>query len=78
MAEDPDFVPNRDLKRDAFNIVIGTIWQTALVIFPIYLVLLETVPTLLTILVAVICTYILKRTWFDRLPNDDPDSIAVK
>ncbi len=71
MAEDPSFVPNKDFKRDMFNIVIGTIWQTALVIFPIYLVLLKTVPTLVTFGVAVLCTYILKKTWFDELPKDN-------
>ncbi|MCB0687905.1 MAG: sodium:solute symporter, partial [Saprospiraceae bacterium] len=68
IAEDPDFVPNNDFGRDMFNVFIGTIWQTALVIFPIYLVLLQTVPTLITIGIAVLCTLILKKTWFDRLP----------
>ncbi|MBK8501677.1 MAG: Na+:solute symporter [Saprospiraceae bacterium] len=68
MAEDPSFRPNPDFKRDVFNVFIGVIWQTALVIFPIYLVLLQTTPTLIVLAVAGICTYILKKTWFDRLP----------
>jgi Na+/proline symporter len=68
MAENPDFSPNQDFKRDMFNVFIGVIWQTALVIFPIYLVLLQTIPTLIVLAVAGICTYILKKTWFDRLP----------
>ncbi|MBR9919498.1 MAG: Na+:solute symporter [Bacteroidetes bacterium] len=68
MEEDADFVPNKDFKRDMFNVVIGVIWQTALVIFPIYLVLLETVPFLIVFGVAVVCTLILKRSWYDRLP----------
>lgn len=70
IQEDPDFKKNTNLKRDVFNVVIGTIWQTALVIFPIYLVLLQTVPTIVTVLVALVCTLILKRTWFDKLPKD--------
>ena len=53
-----------------FNVVIGTIWQTALVIFPIYIVLLEGVPTIISIAIAVICTLILKKTWWDKLPKD--------
>ena len=69
VAEDPTFERNKDFKRDMFNVVIGTIWQTALVIFPIYLVLLETVPSLISIGVALVCTLILKRTWFDKLPK---------
>jgi len=70
VAEDPTFVKNTNFKRDMFNVFIGVIWQTALVIFPIYLVLLEGVPTIVTILIALICTYILKKTWWDKLPQD--------
>ncbi|MFT5884380.1 MAG: SSS family solute:Na+ symporter [Arcticibacterium sp.] len=70
LAEDPSFVPNKDFKRDMFNVVVGIIWQTALVIFPIYLVFLKTVPTMIALGVAVVCTYILKKNWFDKLPKD--------
>jgi Na+/proline symporter len=76
VAEDPGFEENRDFKRDMFNVVIGIIWQTALVIFPIYLVLLETVPMVIAIAVAVVCTYILKKSWFDRLP--EPVNLKAK
>ncbi|MCB0706474.1 MAG: Na+:solute symporter [Saprospiraceae bacterium] len=69
LAEDPGFARNTNFKRDMFNVIIGVIWQTALVIFPIYLVLLQTVPTLLVLGVAIICTLILKRTWYDKLPK---------
>jgi len=69
VAENPDFNRNKDFKRDMFNVFIGVIWQTALVIFPIYLVLLETVPTIVALAIAAICTYILKKTWFDKLPK---------
>lgn len=69
VAEDPTFERNKDFKRDMFNVFIGIIWQTALVIFPIYLVLMETVPTLIAIGVAVGCSLILKRTWYDKLPD---------
>ena len=70
LAEDPTFVANPDFKRDMFNVVVGIIWQTALVIFPIYLVLLKTVPFLITLAIAAGCTLILKKTWFDKLPKD--------
>ena len=68
LAEDPSFGENKDFRRDMFNVVVGVIWQTALVIFPIYLVLLEAVPMLVSLAVAGACTLILKRTWFDKLP----------
>jgi Na+/proline symporter len=70
VAEDPDFKKNTNFKRDMFNVVIGTIWQTALVIFPIYIVLLEGVPTIVSIVIAIITTLILKKTWWDKLPRD--------
>ncbi|MEX0721319.1 MAG: sodium:solute symporter family protein [Balneolaceae bacterium] len=70
VAEDPGFVKNTNFKRDAFNVVVGIIWQTALVIFPIYLVLLQVVPLVVSIIVALITSYILKKTWWDKLPKD--------
>jgi Na+/proline symporter len=70
VAEDPDFKKNTNFKRDMFNVAIGIIWQTALVIFPIYIVLLEGVPTIISIAVVVVCTLILKKTWWDKLPKD--------
>lgn len=70
VAEDPDFKKNNNFKRDMFNVLIGTIWQTALVIFPIYIVLLEGVPTIVSITIAIITTLILKKTWWDKLPKD--------
>ncbi len=69
VAEDPGFERNGDFKRDMFNVVIGIIWQTALVIFPVYLVLMQTVPLILSIAVAAVTSLILKKTWFDRLPQ---------
>jgi len=70
VAEDPGFRRNTHFRRDMLNVAVGTVWQTALVIFPIYVVLLEGVPAAIAIGVALVCTLILKRTWFDRLPKD--------
>ncbi len=69
MTEDPNFEKNTHFKRDVFNIVIGIIWQTALVIFPMYLVLLQTVPMVVTLSIAIVCSIILKKTWYDTLPQ---------
>ena len=69
MAEDPAFVPNKNFKTDMFNVLIGTIAQTALVAMPIYIVLKESLPMWITIIIAVICGVILKKTWWNRLPE---------
>ncbi|MBS0000314.1 MAG: Na+:solute symporter [Cyclobacteriaceae bacterium] len=71
VAEDPDFVRNTHFKRDMFNVVVGIIWQTGLVIFPIYIVLMETVPIIISIGIVVITSIILKKTWWNNLPRDD-------
>jgi len=70
IAEDPTFERNKNFKSDMFNVAIGIIWQTALVAFPIYLILMETVPLIICIVIAAITTLILKKTWFDKLPKD--------
>ncbi|SMO34175.1 sodium:solute symporter family protein [Gracilimonas mengyeensis] len=70
VAEDPSFEKNTNFKRDAFNVFIGIIWQTALVIFPIYLVLMEVVPLAISIAIAVVTSIILKKTWYDKLPAE--------
>jgi Na+/proline symporter len=70
MAENPDFKPNKNFKMDMFNVVIGTIAQTALVALPIYIVLRETFPIWITIIITIICGFILKKTWWDKLPEE--------
>ncbi len=69
MAEDPDFVPNKNFKMDMFNVVIGTIAQTALVALPVYIILKDMLPVWITIIITVICIVILKKTWWDKLPE---------
>lgn len=70
VAEDPDFKPNNNFGRDMFNVVIGIIWQTTLVVLPIYLILMETLPIIITLGITIITTLILKKTWFDKLPKE--------
>jgi Na+/proline symporter len=65
----PEFKKNTNFGRDMFNIVIGTIWQTALVALPIYIVLMEFRPVFATIIITVICGLILYKTWYKKLEN---------
>jgi len=70
VAEDPTFKKNSNFGRDMFNVAIGIIWQTALVVLPIYLVLTDYLPLFITLIITVVTTLILKKTWFDKLPQD--------
>jgi hypothetical protein len=69
-AEDPGFVRNAHFKRDMVNVVIGTVWQTALVALPIYFVLMRWTPVAVTAAIAVVTMFILKRNWYDKLERD--------
>jgi len=69
IAENPDFKPNRNFKTDMFNVVLGTIAQTALVALPIYIILKQSLSIWITIIITLVCGVILKKTWWDRLPE---------
>ncbi|GAB2785340.1 Na+:solute symporter [Rhabdobacter roseus] len=66
-AENPGFVPNRDFKRDMFNVAVGIAWQLGLTTFPMYLVLKEWTYLGASLLVILGTSLILKKTWYDRL-----------
>ncbi len=67
VAQEPSFQSDANFKLDMFNVVIGIIWQTSLIVIPIYLVLREKVPFFEAVVVFAITTLILKKTWWNRL-----------
>lgn len=67
LLEDPTFKPNMDFKRDMFNVIIGIIWQMTMVIIPLYLLSGNTVETIVSIMVFLATSIILKKTWYDNL-----------
>ncbi|MEL6717947.1 MAG: sodium:solute symporter family protein [Bacteroidota bacterium] len=67
--EDPEFIPNQDFKRDAFNVVVGIIWQMSMVVLPIYLLIREMVDFAICFMVFALTSWLLKRFWYDRLEN---------
>ena len=72
MAEDPSFAPNSNFKADMLNVLIGVVWQTSLVILPIYIVLQQGMPIAVTAVIALVSSVLLKKLWFDKLPSDKP------
>lgn len=63
----PSFEANREFGWDAFNVVIGTIWQTAFVALPIYVVIKHWGAAGICLAIIVFTSLILKRSWYDRL-----------
>lgn len=69
--EDPAFLPNKNFGIDMFNVIVGIIGQCCLTLLPMYLVLWMKLPLIITAAILLIISFILKRTWWDRLEKDD-------
>jgi SSS family solute:Na+ symporter len=67
VAEDPSFQRNTNFKLNMFNVVIGIIAQLCLTILPMYLILMQKIPLLITVLILAVVIFILKRTWWNKL-----------
>jgi len=74
MLDDPTFERNKNFMLDMFNVVIGIVWQMALTLLPIYLVLKMYYGLGATVLVVAVTSFIIKKTWWDRLPKDSPEA----
>ncbi len=66
----PDFQENRNFSRDMFNVVIGTIWQTCLVLLPMFVVLLKWSRAAIVVGLIVLTSWILKKNWYDLLDKE--------
>jgi len=69
VSENPGFMPNRRLKLDMFNVVLGIIAQCCLTILPMYFVLWLKLPLLITVVLLMVIILILKQTWWNKLEN---------
>lgn len=70
-ARYPETTPNRDCLRDWFNVLIGIVWQIAMVAAPIYLVLKQWGRLGLSLAVFFALSIVLKYTWYDHLGKGD-------
>jgi hypothetical protein len=69
LADDPSFQSNKNFKLNMFNVVIGTIAQCCLTILPMYLVLKQKMPLLVTVIILAVIIAILKKTWWNKLKD---------
>jgi len=69
LRQDREFRPNQGFSRDAFNVVVGIVWQTAFVVMPIYVVIREWSSAAICLAVILVTSAILKRTWYDQLES---------
>jgi SSS family solute:Na+ symporter len=66
---DPQFIPNRNFKRDMFNILVGITWQITLMATPVFLVLREFTSLIICIAVLIVTSVILKFNWWNKLES---------
>ena len=65
--ENPNFKDDSSLKLDVFNIIVGVVAQTLLVLLPMYLIFRQITPVLITVAILAVCIYLLKKYWWNNL-----------
>ena len=71
-TEDSSFEKNNDFWMDMANCIIGIIWQSSMILLPIYLVIRDYPKTLIALTIFIITSIILKYTWLNKvqkIPN---------
>ncbi|PRZ01603.1 Na+/proline symporter [Marinilabilia salmonicolor] len=71
IKDDPSFMPNKDFKRDSFNVLIGITWQMSMVVLPLYFLSGEYAAAWISLAILVGTSAILKFTWYDHIKNID-------
>lgn len=70
IASTPLFNPNTNFKIDMLNIFVGIIWQTAIIVMPVFLVLRMWIDFGVALAIVAATSTILKYYWWDKLPKD--------
>ncbi len=65
--ENPNFVNDSNFIKDMLNVFIGIIWQTSMIVLALYLIIQDYYAVAFAVLVLAITSYILKKTWYDKL-----------
>lgn len=67
IKEDPSLQPNKDLGRDAFNVVIGMVWQMSQVVIPIYFMIRNNINLAIWTMIFFVTSWLLKKYWWNKL-----------
>ena len=71
LKEDNDIKTNTDFWKDMLNCGIGIIWQSSMIIMPIYFVIRDYPKAIISLVVFLITSVILKYTWLDKVKKID-------
>ena len=67
VAENPNFKKNKDFGRDMFNVTVGIVAQTALVIIPMYIIFRQSMPLYISLAILAVSLFLLKKYWWNTL-----------
>jgi SSS family solute:Na+ symporter len=67
VRDDPRFRKNAGAARDLGNVAVGIVWQTSLVLIPVFIIVFQWTSMWIALGVAIVTTYVLKRNWYDKL-----------
>jgi Na+/proline symporter len=67
IKEDPSFQPNKDLGRDAFNVITGMVWQMSQVVIPIYFMIRNNTSLAIWTMIFFVTSWLLKKYWWNKL-----------
>ena len=67
LKEESTLKKNTDFWYDMFNCVIGIVWQSSMIVMPIYFVIRDYPKGLIALVVFAMTTLILKFTWLDKV-----------
>ncbi len=70
IKEHPEFIKNKNFKKDAANVSVGIIWQLSLMIIPIYMVIKKFDYMVIGIVILIITSIFLKFKWWDKLEEN--------
>ncbi len=65
--DDATVTKNNEFGLDMLNCGIGIVWQSSMILLPIYFMVRDNFKTLIALLVFVLTSLILKYTWYDRV-----------
>ena len=69
----PEVRANGDFWRDLVNVAVGIVWQTALTVSGIYVVLQDYDALVIAMAVVVVCSLFLKVNWYDKIQDYPAD-----
>jgi SSS family solute:Na+ symporter len=66
-SEDQTFEKNNDFAKDMLNCLIGIVWQSSMIVLPIFFIIRDNPKTIVSLIVFLVTSTILKFTWLDKV-----------